>query len=137
LERVLFERRRSSEGGELKEGSAKKGNEEDYNPAVKRGAILRKISNHRRHINPLPYPKRLHLLLVVSSRWSSRIGTEDGNSLFQRHTMRGSGSIKLNSVALVRERTMPTERPPLIGEVVRTFADRGCRVVSATDTPGR
>jgi hypothetical protein len=32
---------------------------------------------------------------------------------------------------------MPTERPPLLGEVVPTFADRGCRVVSATDPPGR
>jgi hypothetical protein len=30
---------------------------------------------------------------------------------------------------------MPTERPPLVGEVVRTFADRGCCVVSATDPP--
>jgi hypothetical protein len=28
---------------------------------------------------------------------------------------------KLNSVALVRERSMPTERPPLVGEVVPTF----------------
>jgi hypothetical protein len=33
---------------------------------------------------------------------------------------------KLNSVALVRERTMPTERPPLVGEVVPTFADTVC-----------
>jgi hypothetical protein len=32
---------------------------------------------------------------------------------------------------------MPTERPPLLGEVVPTFADRGCCVVSATDSPGR
>ena len=32
---------------------------------------------------------------------------------------------KLNSVALVRERTIPTERPPPVGEVVPTFADRG------------
>jgi hypothetical protein len=40
-----------------------------------------------------------------------------------------------NSVALVRERTMPTERPPILGEVVPTFADRGCCVVSATDPP--
>jgi hypothetical protein len=39
---------------------------------------------------------------------------------------------KLHSVALARERAMPTERPPLVGEVVPTFADRGCRVVSAT-----
>jgi hypothetical protein len=30
---------------------------------------------------------------------------------------------------------MPTERPPLVGEVVPTFADRGCCVVSATDPP--
>jgi hypothetical protein len=44
---------------------------------------------------------------------------------------------KLNSVALVRERTMLTERPPLVGEVVPTFADRGCRMVSATDSHGR
>jgi hypothetical protein len=28
---------------------------------------------------------------------------------------------------------MPTERPPLLGEVVPTFADRGCCVVSATN----
>jgi hypothetical protein len=44
---------------------------------------------------------------------------------------------KLNSAALVRERTMPTERPPLVGEVVPSFADRGCCVVSATDSYGR
>jgi hypothetical protein len=41
--------------------------------------------------------------------------------------------LKLNSVALVREWTIPTKRPPLVGEVVPTFADRGCRVISATD----
>jgi hypothetical protein len=44
---------------------------------------------------------------------------------------------KLNSVALASERTIPTERPPLGGEVVPTFADRGCGVVSATDSHGR
>jgi hypothetical protein len=44
---------------------------------------------------------------------------------------------KLNSVALVGERTMPTEKPPLVGEVVSTFANRGCCVVSATDSQGR
>jgi hypothetical protein len=38
-----------------------------------------------------------------------------------------------NSVVLVRERTIPIERPPLVGKVMPTFADRGCRVVSATD----
>jgi hypothetical protein len=30
-----------------------------------------------------------------------------------------------NAVALAREQTMPTERPPLVGEVVPNFADRG------------
>jgi hypothetical protein len=44
---------------------------------------------------------------------------------------------KLNSVALVRKRTIPTERPQLVGEVVPTFADRRCRVVSATNSHGR
>jgi hypothetical protein len=29
--------------------------------------------------------------------------------------------IELNSVALVRERTIPTERPPLVGEVSVNF----------------
>jgi hypothetical protein len=43
--------------------------------------------------------------------------------------------VKLNSVALVREQTLPTERPPLVGEVsANVFADRGYRVVSATDS---
>jgi hypothetical protein len=41
---------------------------------------------------------------------------------------------KLNSVVLVRERTMPTERTLLVGEVVPTFADRGC-CVSAQQIP--
>jgi hypothetical protein len=35
------------------------------------------------------------------------------------------GTVKLNSVALVREQTMPTERPPLVGEVVPTFGQEG------------
>jgi hypothetical protein len=45
--------------------------------------------------------------------------------------------LKLNSVALVRERNVPTERPPLLGEVSVKFADKGCRVVIATDSHGR
>jgi hypothetical protein len=38
---------------------------------------------------------------------------------------------------LVRKRTIPTERPPLVGQVSANFADRGCRTVSATDSHGR
>jgi hypothetical protein len=44
---------------------------------------------------------------------------------------------KLNSVALVRERTISSERPPLVNEVSAKFVDRRCRVVSATDPYGR
>jgi hypothetical protein len=37
----------------------------------------------------------------------------------------------------VREKTVPTERLPLVGEVFPTFADSGCHVVSVTDPYGR
>jgi hypothetical protein len=37
-----------------------------------------------------------------------------------------------DSVAWVRERPKPTERPPLVGEVGANFWDRGCHVVSVT-----
>jgi hypothetical protein len=43
---------------------------------------------------------------------------------------------KLNSVALVRERTVPSDRR-LSAKLVPTFTERGCRVVSATDPHGR
>jgi hypothetical protein len=36
-------------------------------------------------------------------------------------------------MALVRELIIPTERPPLVGEVIANF----CRVVSAADPYGR
>jgi hypothetical protein len=43
-----------------------------------------------------------------------------------------------NSMVWVRERTIPTERPPLVGEVIASFlADRGFHVVSVTDPYGR
>ena len=46
--------------------------------------------------------------------------------------------LKNNSVALVRERTIPTEWPPPIGEVSANFLQiEGCHVVSATDPNGR
>jgi hypothetical protein len=41
-----------------------------------------------------------------------------------------------NSVALVRERTTPTDRR-LSAKLLATFADRGCNVVSVTDLYGR
>ena len=45
---------------------------------------------------------------------------------------------KKNSVALVRERTIPTERPPPVGEVSANFLRiERCHVVSATVPHGR
>jgi hypothetical protein len=39
-----------------------------------------------------------------------------------------------NSVALVHERTIPTERPPLVGEVSANFLRiKGCHMVSVAD----
>jgi hypothetical protein len=47
-------------------------------------------------------------------------------------------AISLYSVVLVRKRIIPTERPQPVGEVsAQLLADRGCRVVSATDPHGR
>jgi hypothetical protein len=41
-------------------------------------------------------------------------------------------------MALARERTIPTERPPLVGEVnANILRIEGCRVVSAADLYGR
>jgi hypothetical protein len=37
-----------------------------------------------------------------------------------------------------RKRTIPTERPPLVNEVsANFFADKGCHVVSVTNSYGR
>jgi hypothetical protein len=54
-----------------------------------------------------------------------------------RRTKWAQSHSKLNSVALVRKRTIPTERLAAVGEVVPNFAGRGCYVVSATDSHGR
>jgi hypothetical protein len=41
-------------------------------------------------------------------------------------------------VALIRERTIPTEQPPLVDEVSANFLRiEGCRVVSTADPYGR
>jgi len=37
--------------------------------------------------------------------------------------------LKLNSVALVRERTIPTERPPPVGEVIANETHTGTKTL--------
>jgi hypothetical protein len=59
------------------------------------------------------------------------------DKFFRSHLVSG-GSIKENSMASVRERTIPTERPPFVSEVsANFFADRRCHVVSVTNPYGR
>jgi hypothetical protein len=76
------------------------------------------------------YHAEILVVFLGLSRWVSKSG----------HDRLLQNSIKLiicNSVALVRKRTIPTERPPLVGQVSVKFADRECRVVSTTDPHGR
>ena len=47
------------------------------------------------------------------------IANDSGNNFEVHH--RRVVPTKLNSVALVRERTIPTERPPPVGEVSANF----------------
>jgi hypothetical protein len=47
-------------------------------------------------------------------------------------------SSKLNSIVWVHERTIPSERPQLVGEVIANFfADRECHMVSVMDPYSR
>jgi hypothetical protein len=72
--------------------------------------------------------------------------------LWEEDTMNNNGILRLKktdyhtqksalqqfpvSQAIVRKRTIPTEWPPHVSEVSAKFADRGCRVISATDPHG-
>jgi hypothetical protein len=49
------------------------------------------------------------------------LNTIPQNSDLVQYTLHYKLLIKLNSVALARERTIPTERPPLAGEVSANF----------------
>jgi hypothetical protein len=75
---------------------------------------------------------------VVQMRYDPSLGWRDlmkTTGIFTRYGQRpyrdsNLTKLKLNYVALVRERTIPTERPPLVGEVSANLC--GCCVVSAT-----
>jgi hypothetical protein len=60
--------------------------------------------------------------------WHLRVRIDLHRLLFTR--------IKLHSVALVRERTIPSD-PRLSAKLVPSFADRGCRLFIATNPHGR
>jgi hypothetical protein len=65
--------------------------------------------------------------VTEKTRANYQVGSLVSRSRLEPSTSRG----------FVREQIIPTERPPLVGEVVPIFAVRGCCVVSATDSYGR
>jgi hypothetical protein len=75
----------------------------------------------------------LFLLLEYSGEHICKLGAEQAKKAY-RYTPQK----KTNSVALVRKRTLPTERPPLVGEVSANFSEqRVSQSVSATNPHGR
>jgi len=64
--------------------------------------LIRKVQQYYNYLSALPH-KVKDIIKCNTLRWDI------------------SGFHKLNSVALVRERTIPTERPPPVGEVSANF----------------
>jgi hypothetical protein len=76
--------------------------------------------------------KRLHLSMRLLNTIIKGLNINNNNKA------KDSLLLLINeSLALVREQIIPTERPPLVGEVSAKFADRGCHMFSVTDTYGR
>jgi hypothetical protein len=59
-------------------------------------------------------------LNTIPSSQNIEIASSKGARL-SNHMASHANKGKLNSVALVRKRTIPTERPPLVGEVSANF----------------
>jgi hypothetical protein len=115
--------------------------------------------HHHIHKCPSPVPilSQLHLNIILPSmsgfsQWSSfpQVSPPEPCALLSPNpyaphappisffSITSTATTKLNSVALVRERTIPTERPPPVGEVSANFLRiEGCHVFSATASHGR
>jgi hypothetical protein len=77
----------------------------------------------------------IYISLNITIKTQSKPGNDLGRVTFQctheeNNSLSSNPTKKLNSVASVRERTIPTERPPLVGT-------KECHVVSMTDPYGR
>jgi hypothetical protein len=59
----------------------------------------------------------LKVSMVLSKRYEVDSHKMHTKASYTDTQQLNKGGIKLNSVALVRERTIPTERPPLVGEI--------------------
>ena len=77
---------------------------------------------------PPSYGKKFHVLVDTrkSDNGSDDYGQNSNKKIWNTNpgrfeTCGPNYQTKLNSVALVRERTIPTERPPPVGEVSANF----------------
>jgi hypothetical protein len=68
------------------------------------------ISLFKSHIQSANEAYRISVILIANERVKKKVCI-----------LRRCGGLKPNSVALVRERTIPTKRPPLVGEVSAKF----------------
>jgi hypothetical protein len=58
---------------------------------------------------------------LLPRRPKASLHGSQANIPFYKNSGSNNNNNKLNSVALVREQTIPTERPPLVGEVSANF----------------
>jgi hypothetical protein len=116
-----------------------------------RGLVLNLLSTGTTLHLPLPLPLPLYVFTLFSNTLSQRPNftslTKPDGIIFCVLILylymlcwlcdRKEKQTKANSVAWVRERTIPTERLPLVDEVGTNFLRiEGCRVVSVTDPYG-
>jgi len=72
---------------------------------------------------------------IVKFRLTAKLQTANVATKIQQSSSYGIPETELNSVALVRKRTIPTERPPPVGGVVPTFAGRGVSRGQRNESP--
>jgi hypothetical protein len=94
-------------------------------------------SQHYSPYNVILRQLNLYINIWIYSLYLSIQRQEYSPRLYLFRELKSSKKWLKNSVALVLEQTVPAERPPLVNELVPTFANRGCCVVSATDPNGR
>jgi hypothetical protein len=91
-------------------------------------------------LNHIPYFLKIghnYYVLFLIHKNIMNYSVISNSKVFRTHFQKQSLIHKLNSVALVRKQSITTERRRMSAKLVRTSADGGCCVVSATDTHGR
>jgi hypothetical protein len=79
--------------------------------------------------NPVPPPP--------TAFWTLWLYFHPKGTFSLRVELKKKEEIKLNSVVLVRERTIPTERLLLVAKLVPKFPDKGCLMFIVADPNGR